>query len=291
MAIGMRIVLSVLLTALTFFVLTSLWTFFSAIRPPTITSALTPADFDWAFKSVSFESLDGVRLAGWIVPAARETRKTIVVLHGYPASKGDLLPLSRFLHDDYNLFFLDFRSFGESEGRVTTVGAREVNDLLGAIAYLRSRDDVDAGRLGVFGFSLGGSVGLMAAAQEPAISSVVADSAYANLGSTVDELYRPFGPLRSPLAWLTKLWARVFLGIDVNRVSPESSVAQRSFPILLIHAERDEVIPKLNSERIAAKAIGEKELWIVPNATHGATYALAKEEYEQRIRAFFEKHL
>ena len=99
-----------------FTVLLSLWGFYWAIRPLRIMSSITPSDFRVAYEDVSFRTQDNILLRGWFIPSSRPKAKTIIVLHGYPADKSNILPSRIFLHPFSNLLFIDFRYFGNSEG-------------------------------------------------------------------------------------------------------------------------------------------------------------------------------
>ena len=47
--------------------------------------------------------------------------------------------------------------------------------------YLASRPDVDPEQIGAFGFSMGGSTTLLAAARDPRIKALAADSAWSDV--------------------------------------------------------------------------------------------------------------
>ncbi len=143
-------------TFLIFFILlTSLWGFYSSIRPPKIISTITPQDLGLEYEEISFTTADNIKIAGWLVPSVAEglKAKTIILLHGYPADKGDILPALSFLSNKYNLLLFDFRYLGKSGGRYSAVGAKEVEDLLAAIYFLKTRGIEE---VGVWGFSMGG---------------------------------------------------------------------------------------------------------------------------------------
>jgi len=285
-----------------FFLFTSAWGFYNSIRPPRITSSFTPKDFGLAYEEVSFQSVDGLTLKGWFIPKvvpeipglpsvsgaleeSRGTKRTVIALHGYPADKGDVLPFLSFLHKDFNLFLFDFRYLGESEGKYTSAGAKEVLDLLAAISYLKTRGIEE---VGVWGFSMGAAVALMGQEKSPAIKAVVSEAAYANLGDLAKELYRiPY--LNSPLAYFTKLWGRIIVGMNASDVSPEKSVRKSAIPILIIHAKNDEVISFSHALRIqeALKNNPRAEFWFEDNLTHGGV----GKGYEERIGSFFKNNL
>src|SRR5688572_3072899 len=110
------------------------------------------------YEDVAFAARDGVRLKGWMIPAADargDPRASIILVHGwlwnrlgnqqsnpindFPGGKRVMLmPLAAELaRAGYNVLMFDLRNFGESERRgVYTGGWLESRDLLGALDYL-----------------------------------------------------------------------------------------------------------------------------------------------------------
>lgn len=145
------------------------------IRPPRAPLWCTPERVGLAFEDVALEATDGVDIRGWFVPRAggAGAGPAVVFLHGWlwnrlgnvagrvPFTDGevDFLPATRALHDaGYHVLLIDLSNHGESGSRFPiTYGPWEARDYAGAMAYLRSRDDVDSSRLGALGCSMGGN--------------------------------------------------------------------------------------------------------------------------------------
>jgi pimeloyl-ACP methyl ester carboxylesterase len=262
-----------------FLVLTIL-AFWLAVHPPRLTARLTPADVGLPVEEIVVEAPDGVRLAGWL--AVRRGRPCVILLHGYPADKSDLLPLAAALHRRFTVLLMDLRYFGASEGRVTTLGHRERLDLRRVLDRVEARN---LGPVGVFGFSLGGAVALLAAAEDARIRAVAAYSPFADLRALARETYAHFWLLREPLVDLMRLWSRVFLGADITRPSPEQAARRLTIPVLLVHSAGDEQIPVAHAERLR-RALADNALAAVqiePAGLHGAL----GERFEDRLVTFF----
>ena len=245
----------------------------------------TPESFNLKYENVTFETSDGLKLEGWFLPG-NKNNNTIIVMHGYPTNKADVLPFSIFLVKKFNVFLFDFRSFGKSEGSYTTAGYKEVKDLDAAVKYLKSRND--AKNIGVLGFSLGGSVAIMS--KNDNIKAIVADSAYSNLNNMINVMYRGFLFLKYPFVQLTRVYSKIFFGIDPEDVSAEKAIKNIEKPVFIIHGKKDSQIP-VSEAYTLHNANKDAEFWIIENADHGETYALNKEEYEKRVLEFFEKNL
>ncbi|MDP7476391.1 MAG: tRNA U-34 5-methylaminomethyl-2-thiouridine biosynthesis protein, partial [Candidatus Woesearchaeota archaeon] len=134
-------IILIFLLIIAFIILFSFLTFIMSIKPGKWPIEFTPESFKLKYEDVTFESSDGLKLKGWFIPSDK-SNDTIIVMHGYPTNKADVLPFSMFLLKKFNVFLFDFRSFGESEGSYTTAGYKEVKDLDGAVKYLKSRKNV-----------------------------------------------------------------------------------------------------------------------------------------------------
>lgn len=273
-----------------FLILFSLYGFWVAVHPPKYITNLTPKDLGWEFEEVSLTTEDGVRLAAWRVPSEQKSDKVIILLHGYPADKANLLNWSEFLHQDFNLFFLDFRYFGKSEGKLTTIGWKEVEDLKAAIDYLENEGFT---KIGVMGFSLGGAVSILAATKDARIKAVVSDSAYANLDLMGHEFYRNLFVLKYPLTYLTKLWAQIFLGINATEAAPEKAAKNLKMPILLIHSQSDQTISFENAQRLKAALQNnpKAEFLFLEEGIHGALPPNLLDDYQSKVINFFQRNL
>jgi uncharacterized protein len=278
-------ILRAVLYVFLFLLVISLWGFYSSIRPPKIISSLTPRDLTMEYEDVSFRTADGLTLRGWFIPSVKKTEKTLILLHGYPADKGNILPALAFLHENFNLLLFDFRYLGASEGSYSTAGAKEVEDLLAAIRLLKTRGVKE---VGVWGFSMGGAVALMAIEKAPEIKAVVSESSYASLAEMALQLF-PIPLLKYPIAYIVGLYANLFLGIDVGDVSPAERIRNTTVPILLIHSSADAVIP-FSHARSLQQALAKNssaEFWFNEQFAHGHLAS----DYRTRVGNFFLKHL
>lgn len=278
-------IILILLLIMGFIALFSFLIFIMSIKPGKWPVYSTPESFNLKYENVTFETSDGLKLKGWLIPG-NKGNGTIIVMHGYPTNKADVLPFSIFLLNGFDVFLFDFRGFGESEGSYTTVGYKETRDLDAAVKYLKGRND--AKNIGALGFSLGASVAIMGKNEE--IKAIVADSAYSNLNNMVSAMYKNFYFLKYPFVYLTRIYSKISLGVDVKDISPEDAIKSIDKPVLIIHGKKDSQIP-VNEAYILHNANKKTELWIVDNASHGETYAFNKEEYEKRVLGFFEKNL
>ena len=269
----------------TWSLLVSLYAYYVYTHPSRQVSSVTPDDYGIGYQPVNFKSSDGVDLKGWFIPSPKTEAPVIIVCHGYPFDKGNILDLALCLYPDYNLFLFDFRAMGESQGNCFTGGWKETGDLEGAVAYLQGRGVVE---IGAMGFSLGAAVIILA--NNSQIKGLVADSSFSDLNALINVIFRNLGPFKWSLVKLIKVWVRLFMGADTGQVSPLRTIAFLHSPVLLIHGTEDNEIPVDHSRQLYQAAVSagkDAELWLVPGALHGQAYYMDGEEYRRRVKAFF----
>jgi len=248
----------------------------------------TPADLGLAYEDVRFTTDDGVTLSGWLVPAARETRAAVVLMHGFSWHRLPWLAgFVPWLQRRYNVLQFDFRGHGGSDSALITLGTLEQRDVAAAVRFLEGRG---LGPIALMGISMGGSVAIMAAPDLP-VAAVIADAAYAELHNPIGNRMRdeglPFGQLGARVVLAAAgVRARVRLRSPMHRVA---QIAPRA--LLLISPGEDRLVSPHQSLRMFAAAGEPKELFVVPGAAHAEAHLTAPEAYERRVLDFLARHL
>ncbi len=261
-----------------------------ARRPPD--EADSPVRHGLAAGAAEFRSGDGLMLRGWYIPAENSV-KTIIVCSGANGSLDADVPVLPWLHEaGYNVLLFDWRAHGQSEGNVVTLGFNERYDLIAAVQFAKARG---AERVGVLGFSMGGTVAIATAAVYEDINAVAADSPFVFVLSAVAggliERGMPEG-LSFLLArlFVTTACLRTQLNLfDIDLARWIKRVAPR--PLLLIFGEQDVIIPHSEVDMICARAGEPTEVWRVPEAAHRDSHVRQPDEYRRRILEFFAKSL
>ena len=248
----------------------------------------TPADLGLAYEEVRFTTEDGVTLSGWLVPAGRETRTAVIVLHGFGGHRlPELAAFVPWLAERHHVLQFDFRGHGRSDPGLVTLGAFERRDVAAAVRFLESRGH---GPIGLFGISMGAATAIVSAPELP-VAAVVADAPFAELHHPVANRMRQVGyPLASIgarlIVWAASLRSRTWLRDPISAVS---RIAPR--PLLLIAPRDDQLIDWRQSVRLYEAAGEPKELMVVDGAGHAEAYASAPEPYRSRVLGFYERAL
>ena len=271
------------------FFVASLFSFYLIIKPAKFFIPHTPERLKLPSEEIEFLGADGARLSAWLVESKEPKEKTdrvIILLHGYPASRGDMLFIARDLYPSFSLFIPDLRSFGKSGGRYTTLGIEERRDLSSAINLLEKRGYK---KIGVFGFSLGGAVALLASAEDNRIKAVGTYASFADLKTLGYETYHNLWLLKYPLVELLALYSRILFGEWTTDSSPVRVAEKISIPVLLAHTKEDEQISFSHAQRLQQALSHNKKLetYFLETGLHGELPS----DFYTRLKNFFEKSL
>src|SRR5262249_9638361 len=160
------------------------------------------ADSHLPFFNVSITNREGLRLVAWYVPS--KNRAAVIAQHGWKMCRDEMLPAAAVLYrHGYGVLLSSVRAHDLSDGDQITFGGRATHGLEGWYQYLRTREELDPERVGALGNSMGGSMVIQLAAQNPHIKAVVVDSAFSSLKDTVSTSVThytglpafPFGPV------------------------------------------------------------------------------------------------
>ncbi|MCP4603729.1 MAG: alpha/beta fold hydrolase [Proteobacteria bacterium] len=143
-----------------------------------------PSEYGLEFEDVEFKSLDGLSLAGWLIPA--DSDKIIVFTHpmgftryGYNVSGPHFVDTTvevEFLNTvkqlqkaGYSVFMFDFRNHGQSsitEDSICGVGLNEYQDVVAAVKYIKADPDLKDKKIGILSNCMGANSSIIALSKE-----------------------------------------------------------------------------------------------------------------------------
>ncbi len=197
--------------------------------------SFTPAKLGLDFEDVAFQSVDGIRLTGWYLPA-RNARGTLLFCHGNGGNVMHVLDnLQLFCELGLSCFVFDYRGYGNSAGRPTEAGT--YLDAQAAYDWLLREKRVPPERTILYGHSLGGSIAAHLAGRVRC-GALIVESAFTSLPDIAARLF-PYMPVR--------LFARF-------RYNTREYIRQVRCPVMVIHSRDDRLVPFKFGTRLFAAA-------------------------------------
>lgn len=234
------------------------------------------------FEQVSFRG--SAQLYGWLIWPSGEVKQSspaIIVSHGWGSNRSRVLRYAdRLSEEGYAVLVYDVASHGESEGVKAPSALLFRDDLKAAVTYLKSREDIDADRIGILGHSLGGLGAVLALDDDLCVNAIVTDSMPSNPFMIVGaELKRRNLPL-FPLAWfIPRIWLlrshipyADFVALDLAATLKRN--AERGItkvPVLLSHSKGDNFIPPTELTNILERLPYEQQYVLVNTQGHSSS--------------------
>jgi len=227
----------------------------------------TPADIGTDYQDVSIQTTDGVTLHGWYIPGSGD--RVLLFFHGNAGNISHRLEsIRQFLHLGLSVLIIDYRGYGQSEGRTTEKGI--YRDAEAAWHYLTETVNTPDNRIIVFGRSMGASAAAYLAARHHPLALII-ESSFTSVPDVAREYY-PWLPVR----WLSRL-----------RHSAKEFVQDNDSPVLVVHSRDDEIVPFHHGESIFAAA-KEPKSFLEIRGTHIDAYVSDEQNYLAGLRSFLD---
>ena len=237
----------------------------ASLAAPRVRESGVPDGLPW--REVAIPTVGGKTLFGWFIPAG-EAAPALAIVHGWGGNAEMMLPLAQPLNAaGYALLLFDARSHGRSDGDSFASLPRFAEDLDHAVDWLQQQADVDAGRVGVVGHSVGAGAALLLASRRNDLAAVVSLAAFADPASIMRRwlaLKRiPYWPLG---AYILCYIQRV-IGVRFNDIAPRHTIREARCPVLLAHGTEDEMVPPSEAREIYGNRRDEQvSLLLIPGS-------------------------
>jgi pimeloyl-ACP methyl ester carboxylesterase len=261
-------------------------------------------------EEVAFPSDDGVRLRGWFIHRDEDDgtpAPAIIFVHGWPWNRlGNLAGLS--VLPDRNVDFLeparalaragfhvllfDLRNHGQSDAAwPVTFGVHEARDFVGAVALLRKRNDVDRGRIGAIGYSMGGNTIIYGIPRCQPIRAAIAVQPTSGAVFALNIARNLFGSAGPLLAKLAEPLHGAFGAPALAQVAPARAAAHLGETrMLYIQGSGDQWGSLADVQAIADATPHALPLVVAPSTERFGGYSYVNQHLHE-IVGFFEEHL
>ena len=247
-------------------------------------------NMEWMLKQPAEEieifSEEGYPLkAEWV---DNNSKKTAILIHGYRTTPyNNFSSIARvFLERGWNVLMVWQRAHGKSGGKATTFGLRESRDPEKWVEWV---DKNIGGSIALYGISMGAASLAFASDQEfsPSVRSMVIDCAYCR---PYDQMLGMCSGTYSALKFMLvmiRAFAWWFLRVDMT-ADIRIPLGKTSIPAFFLCGEEDKTVSPEYARSAYEACASEKEICIVPEATHTLSFLAGGEELQDRIFAFLD---
>ncbi len=207
-------------------------------------------------------SLPGGEKIGMLALVNSAATYTVLYCHGNAEDLGDILPIMRELRDQgFSVYALDYRGYGISDGTAGSKAACEDGEA--ALKYLIMERGIPLNRIILHGRSVGAGIALHLAAQNK-VAGLIIES--------------PF---------VTAFRVRTIIPISpYDKLRNNRRILEIKCPLLVIHGEKDSLIPIWHGRKLYELAGVPKQCWWVPGVGHDDILVANEQAYWEHIIKF-----
>jgi pimeloyl-ACP methyl ester carboxylesterase len=223
-----------------------------------------PEDFGLQARDLYFETQERVKLHGWLF--VRDPRAPFLLwCHGNAGNISHRLDnIARLLQHGINVFIFDYRGYGKSGGTLSESGFYQ--DAEAAWETLVREGPVPPARVVLFGRSLGCAMAADLATRVPA-AGLILESGFPHLGA-IAKIHYPF------------IFSERLLS---GRYDALSRLKRIKMPVLVIHGDRDTIVPIHLGRRLFDAAPEPREWCEIKGGDHNDTYLVGGPAYFQKL--------
>jgi len=216
---------------------------------------------------------------------AENTKGTIILFHGFSASKSSLIEHSNeFLKLGYSTMLVDFIGSGGSLGNITTIGFKEAQTVNDCFDYLKGKGEKN---IHLFGNSMGAAAVLKAQSEfELKPKSIILECPFGSMVETVEARFNIMKIPSFPMANLLVFWGGTMNGFWAFGHNPIDYAEDITCPVLLFYGAKDPKVSRSEIDRIFENLRGKKQLIVFENTKHENYLRNNKEEWVKAVVEF-----
>ncbi|WP_127718180.1 alpha/beta hydrolase [Halobacteriovorax sp. HLS] len=215
-----------------------------------------PKTQDIEYSDIDFKSTDDTQLHGWLMTSNKVKKKKGLILYFHGNAQNltsHWLNLGWLTKKGYDIFIFDYRGYGLSKGQANQQGLNK--DSIAALnwAYEKQRDYP---KFIVYGQSLGGAVSMRALKDfkhRDEIDLYILDSTFISYQSIAFDKLKNAGVfvVLSPLSYI----------LVSDEYAARDFVSKIEIPTLVIHGQKDPIVPYKFGQEIYQKLSTKKKWW------------------------------
>ena len=250
---------------------------------------------DYGYERYTINADDGTKLIGYLLKPEKPSKLFAFCAHGYRSEgRREFSGISQYyLSRGFNVFLVDHRAAGESEGKYLGFGYYEAKDSVKWLHFLNDTFGNDISIV-IHGVSMGSATVMLMSSDENLPENVkltVADCGYT---SAWDEFTYKLADLKIPEKPLLPIVNAINIkkaGYDFKKdTNALESVKHARLPMLFIHGGADNFVPTFMVYLLFdACSHPVKDMMIVDGADHASSYVVGTQQYGAKIDEMLEK--
>lgn len=201
-------------------------------------------------EDVVVTTADGLAIKGWYLPPVLKTKPTIIFFHGNAGNiQWSLYKMPAFITKGYGVLLAEYRGYSGNPGMPTESGLYD--DARAYINWLKAQG-VSESNIILYAESLGTGVAVQMAIEYPPFNTIILEAPYSSIAEVAADIYW-FVPVR----YLIK-----------ERYDSLDKIGQIKSPLIVVHGEKDTVIPYFYGKKLFDAAPQPKTMITVPDAGH-----------------------
>ena len=234
-------------------------------------------------------SYDGLKLRGRLY-LNENSNKVVLMFHGYRGTairdmSGACLHM---LEKGYNVLLVDQRGHGESQGHNITFGNREQKDALSWFSFAKKKFGEDKEYI-FEGISMGAATILFASEHIPGSYKFICDCPFSSEKEILCSFIERLNLSKKLFFPILNLSSILFSRANLTKNDASRAVRNGNHHFLIIHGEKDTVVPYQFSQRIYLENKEKVQYELFPNTDHGVSYLTDTPRYLRLIDEFLEK--
>lgn len=201
-----------------------------------------------------------------------------------------------YAKNGYNILVIDVRAHGLSDGIYQTGGIKESDDLLLWIKLINEKYKITD--FTIHGVCLGAAIAIYTYSKlkkegNKLVKRIVTDGLYESYFELYKGHIKAFsGWSINPAIYATFFLIFIFAGFNPFKANPIDYIKDIDIPVLFIWSTMDQFCPRLNSEELFKACVSEyKEICLFNKGRHAHIRAAQKNEYDEIIAKFLQKHI
>jgi uncharacterized protein len=263
-------------------ILTKTWKLFAGFRYPKSLNTGTPS---FAYQTTVLKTKDDINIEAWYT-ASDSAKGTVILFHGINGNKSMLIPEAvRFLSFGYNIMLVDLRAHGNSSGRTSTLGVKEMEEVKLAYDYITSKGEKN---IFLYGISMGAVIVIKAVKDyELKPKGIIIECPFASLQYHLKARSRNLGFPEQPFAFLVTGWVGLERGYNGYRHNTGNYAKSITCPVLMQWGEKDSYVMKEETDIVFKNiASADKKLNVYENAGHESLSTSDPAFWQREVQLF-----